>query len=81
VITSTASAVIQIYGATSPSTITVETLLFKLVTTASNQTPFVLSLPLPFGGFIPVLEGEFLNAQTDTATVNINIVGYYATKT
>jgi hypothetical protein len=35
---------------------------------------------LPFGGFLAVTEGEFLNAKTDTSTVSMTIIGYYRPK-
>jgi hypothetical protein len=68
---------IQIYEASSSSTAVIDKLLLKLVTVSSVQTPLTFVYSLPFGGFLQVSEGEYLNAQTDTATVNINIIGYY----
>jgi hypothetical protein len=40
-----------------------------------NATTLVVTLP--FGGFLSVGEGEFLNATTTVATSNVTIVGFY----
>lgn len=77
VMTTTATATVQIYEAASPSTANIDKLLFKIVLTSTVQAPAILTLPLSFGGFLPVSEGEYLNVQTDTTTVNVNIIGYY----
>ena len=71
------AATVSIYEAASTSTITIDKLTFKInFRGASNQV-----INLPFGGFLPVSEGEYLNAFTDTATVNMSIIGYYSPTT
>lgn len=72
VVGGTGTAIITIYEAASPSTLTIDKTLFR-VNLRVNST---IAIPLPFGGFLPVSEGEYLNATT-TATINMNIVGYY----
>jgi hypothetical protein len=69
----TGGAVVTIYEASSPSTLTIDKTIFQ-INLRVNST---IMIPFPFGGFLPVSEGEYLNATT-TATVNINIVGYYS---
>jgi hypothetical protein len=68
-----ASATVSIYEAASTSTITMD----KLIYTIDFRVAGNLVIPFPFGGFLPVSEGEYLNAFTDGATVNMTIVGYY----
>ena len=68
----TGTAVVTIYEASSPSTLTIDKTIFQ-INLRVNST---IMIPFPFGGFLPVSEGAYLNATT-TATVNINIVGYY----
>lgn len=66
-------ATISIYEAANPSTITIDRLLYKVnLRSATN-----IVAPFPFGGFLAVSEGEYVNAFTDTATVNMTIIGYY----
>lgn len=68
-------ATISIYEASSTSTLTIDRLVYKIdIRTATN-----LVIPFSFGGFLSVSEGEYLNAFTDTATVNMTIIGYYST--
>lgn len=68
-----AGATISIYEAASTSTVTIDKLVYKIdLRVASN-----LTIPFSFGGFLPVSEGEYLNAFTDTTTVNMTIIGYY----
>lgn len=68
-------ATISIYEASSTSTLTIDRLVYKIdIRTATN-----LVIPFSFGGFLSVSEGEYLNAFTDTATVNMSIIGYYST--
>jgi hypothetical protein len=67
-------ATISIYEAASTSTITIDRLVYKIdLRVAAN-----LTIPFSFGGFLAVSEGEYLNAFTDAATVNMTIVGYYS---
>ena len=66
-------ATISIYEAASTSTLTIDRLVYKIdIRNATN-----LVIPFSFGGFLAVSEGEYLNAFTDTATVNMTIIGYY----
>jgi hypothetical protein len=67
------AATVSVYEASSPSTITIDKLLFKInFRGASNQV-----VNFSFGGFLAVSEGAYLNALTDGATVNMNMIGYY----
>lgn len=69
-----AGATISFYEAASTSTITIDRLVYKLnLRGAGNVT-----MSFPFGGFLSISEGEYLNAFTDGATVNLNIIGYYS---
>lgn len=72
-----AAATISFYEAASTSTITIDRLVYKLnLRGAGNVT-----MSFPFGGFLAVSEGEYLNAFADDTTVNINIIGYYSPTT
>lgn len=77
VMTTTATAVVQIYETSTPSSAVVDKLLFKITLTSTVQSATIFTLPLPFGGRIPVSEGKYVNVQTDVATVNVNLIGYY----
>lgn len=65
---------ISFYEAANPSTITIDKLVYKLNLRGATN----LSMSFPFGGFPAVSEGEYLNAFTDDATVNVDIIGYYS---
>lgn len=68
------AATVSVYEAASQFTVTIDKLLFKInFRGASNQV-----VNFPFGGFLAVSEGEYVNALTDTTTVNMNIIGYYS---
>jgi hypothetical protein len=64
---------VDIFEGASASTSTADKTLFS-IRLGSNATIFY---PLPFGGFLPVTEGEYLNATNSAGTTNINIAGYY----
>lgn len=64
---------LTLFSAPSITSTTVDTLLFTAV--MINAT--TLAIPLPFGGFLAVGEGEFLNATTDNATSQMTIIGFY----
>jgi hypothetical protein len=72
-----AGATISIYEAANQFTITIDSLVYKLNLRAAAN----VVISFPFGGFLPVAEGEYLNAFTDGATVNMTIVGYYSPTT
>lgn len=67
------NATVSIYEAANQFTSTIDKLLVKTNFRAAGQ----IAIPFPFGGFIPVSEGEYINAFTDAATVNLLIIGYY----
>jgi hypothetical protein len=72
-ISGNASSTITIYEATSASTLIADKIILQ-INLRANST---IIIPFSFGGFLPVSEGEYLNAITDTQPVNMNIVGYY----
>ncbi|MCZ7404285.1 MAG: hypothetical protein O8C67_05050 [Candidatus Methanoperedens sp.] len=49
----------------------------KIILTISISGKNFFPITFPFGGFPTVTSGEFLNAKTDNATVNMTIMGYY----
>jgi hypothetical protein len=64
---------LTIFSAPSATSIATDT---ELITIGIiNAT--TLAITLPFGGFLPVGEGEFLNAITDKATLYMTIIGFY----
>lgn len=67
------NATVSIYEAANQFTSSIDRLLFKMNLRAAGQ----IAIPLPFGGFIITSEGEYINAITDLATVNLNVAGYY----
>lgn len=73
VFTGPINAIVKVFEASSASSVTIDKLLFQLNLGAATQ----MSVNFPFGGFIGVSEGEYVNANTDTSTVNMNIIGYY----
>jgi len=66
---------ITIYEASSPFTTNIDKTIFKI----SLRNDITLTIPLSFGGFLPVSEGEYLNALVDTAVPasDVNIIGFY----
>ena len=70
-------ATVSIYEAASTSTITIDRLIYKI----DLRVAATIAIPFSFGGFLRVSEGEYLNVFTDTATVNMNIIGYFSPKT
>jgi hypothetical protein len=64
---------ISFYEAETPSTITIEKLVYKVDLRVAGN----LTIPFSFGGFLSVSEGYYLNAFTDAATVNMTIIGHY----
>lgn len=65
---------INIFEASSASSSVANKTLFTIHLLANTT----LVIPLPFGGYLPVTEGEYLNATNSAGTANVNIVGYYA---
>lgn len=72
-----AGSTVSIYEAANPFTATIDKLVFKMNLRSAGQ----VAIPFSFGGFLPVSEGVYLNAQTDTQPVNLNIIGYYSPTT
>jgi len=68
-----AASNITIYEASNATTLTADTTLFTASLAKNQFTVFTPS----FGGFIPVTEGEFLNAKVSAQPVNITIIGFY----
>jgi hypothetical protein len=66
-------AVIDIYEASSTTSTTIVKQILKITLSSKGFFPIIF----PFGGFIPIAEGAFLNAKTDTATVNMTIIAHY----
>ena len=71
--TPAAATNIDIYEATSTTSTTISKQLLKIGTSSKTFIP----ITLPFGGFLKVREGFFVNAKTDNATVDLTIIGYY----
>lgn len=69
----TAAAGVTIYEASSATTLTVD----KTIFTASLIKNSFQAIMLPFGSFIPVTLGEFLNAKADAQPLNVTAIGYY----
>ena len=68
-----AGTVLTIFSAPTATSVVQDILL--LSTNILNAT--TQSITFSFGGFLPVGEGEFLNATTDNATSQMTIVGFY----
>lgn len=69
-----AGALLEIYEASSAASTTVDKEIIKADLPSGKG---FASIPFSIGGFPAVTEGEFLNAKTDTATVNLTIIGFY----
>jgi hypothetical protein len=67
--------IITVYEASSPSTTTIDRTVFKI----HLRNDSTIHVPLQFGGYLAVSEGEYLNALVDTAlpATNVSIIGYY----
>lgn len=64
---------VVIFEAANQFTSTIDKTLFH-IRLAANANVFI---PLPFGGFLPVTEGEYLNVTNSAGTTNVTITGYY----
>ncbi len=75
VLTSTpgGGATVDIYEATSSTSTTISKQILRLNLIEETFIPINFS----FGGFLPITEGFYLNAKTNTATANITIIGFY----
>lgn len=68
---------IDIYEASSPTTITIDKQLVRIGASGKQFIPINFS----FGGFIKASAGSFINAKTDNQPVDLTIIGYYASIT
>lgn len=73
IFSSTAGPVINIYEAPSPTSLTVDKTLINLDLPGNG----VFVIPFPFGGFLEVTEGEYVNAVTAATTIRMTIIGFY----
>lgn len=69
-----AGALLEIYETSSPTSTTVDKQIIKADLPSGKG---FAAIPFSIGGFPVITEGEFLNAKTDTTTVNLTIVGFY----
>lgn len=67
------ASTITIYEASSLTTLNSDRDIF---TASLSKNQFTV-ITLPFGGFIPITEGEFLNAKVSAQPVNVTIAGFY----
>ena len=68
-----AAAVIDLYESSSATSTTIDKQIFKFSLIKDTFVP----ITLPFGGFIKITEGEFLNAKTSVQPVDMTIIGFY----
>lgn len=64
---------VVIFEAPTISSATVDKVLWTMHLRATTN----LFVPLSFGGFLPVSQGEYVNATNSAGTTNITIAGYY----
>jgi len=64
---------VNIFEASSPTSNTTERLIYTISFTTSTFIPIVF----PFGGFLRINEGSFINARTDKVVTTMTIIGYY----
>jgi hypothetical protein len=64
---------VTIFEASSQFTSVIDKTLVKI----HLQANAILPISFPFGGFLAVSEGKYLNAINTAGTTNINIVGHY----
>lgn len=67
------AASIDVYEAPSATSTTIDKQLLHIEILEKAFYP----INLPFGGFLIVTEGEFLNAKTDAVSVFMTIIGHY----
>ena len=68
-----AAATIDVYESSSPTSTTIDKQIFKFTLLKDTFVP----ITLPFGGFIKITEGEFLNAKTSVQPISMTIIGFY----
>lgn len=68
-----AASVIDVYEASSATSIVIDKQIFQFSLLKDTFVPLIL----PFGGFIKVTEGEFLNAKVSVQPVGMTIIGFY----
>ena len=68
-----AAATVDLYESSSATSTTIDKQIFKFSLLKDTFTPIIL----PFGGFIKITEGKFLNAKTDVQPVGMTVVGFY----
>lgn len=73
IIDMTAAASIVIYEASDATTLTVD----KTIFTAALAKNAFQAITLPFGGFIPITQGKYLNTKSDVQPVSVTIIGFY----
>jgi hypothetical protein len=62
-------------GGLLPKSLTIDKQLLNINLTGVGSGVYIL--PFPFGGFLQVTEGEFVNVTISAATIRMTIVGYY----
>jgi hypothetical protein len=74
-ISATSGPIITIYESSSATSIVVDKTLIGLDLPASGGLFFI---PFPFGSFLSITEGEFVNASSTTASpIQMTIIGFY----
>ena len=66
-------ATINIFEASSPTSSTITRLIYTITFNDSGFFPIIF----PFGGFLEVEEGSFVNATTSVTTATMTMIGYF----
>jgi hypothetical protein len=75
ILSSSGSPNINIFEASSTTSTVVDRMLLNINLTGVGAGVYIL--PFPFGGFLSVTEGEFVNVTISTTTIRMTILGYY----
>jgi hypothetical protein len=75
ILSSNGSPIINIYEASSDTSTTPDKTLITINLTGVGSGVYIM--PFPFGGFLQVTEGEFVNVTITAATIRMTLVGFY----
>lgn len=75
ILSSNGSPIINIYESSSPTSLIIDKTLININLAGVGSGIYIL--PFPFGGFLQVTEGEFVNVTITAATIRMTIIGYY----
>ena len=70
------SSTLSIFEAPSSTSTTIDSQVIQ-ITSSAGEANTIIPINFPFGGFLAINEGEFLNATVTAAPAQVTIVGFY----